>query len=365
MEQKFTKQKIEKIEFKKSMFNVKMFSLMKKQLFSFVIALALIVIAGTSAWAQDGLTVATAYWHMPGSTHGVQVDNHSGATYTWGITMAACDGTEGGAVEAGTSISSGSNTATITYSANASGVYRVTCTEAYGGCSTIRQFYTAVMNVDVIVTSTLADGTTAAPASDCNDYDERGPGSVDWLVPNVTADDGGGTAANLAGHINATTLYNTRWVHVVLTVAPSVGGCTVNNAPTAASLAWRFNYTIAGSPVANTNYTSNFIGLQTSIPAGAAYSNPAVYDGTATVSVPAGTTAITIPMWSNIRWGTDDTNADQPFTFSASSVVVDDDATLNYTDGGESTANATSGNNTSAVQTIEASPATPRITIND
>jgi len=366
MKQEITSEKKKELELKlkKSMLNFKMFSLMKKQLFSLVMMLALIVIASTSAWAQDGLTVTSAYWHMPGSTHGVTVDSHTNATYVWGITAANCDGTEGAAAEAGTTITSGSNTATITYSANATGVYRVTCIEAYGGCQTIRQFYTAVMNINVVVTSTLADGTTPANASDCNDYDERGPGSIDWLVPNLDADDNGGTAADLEAHINATNLYNTRWVHVVLSVSDDAGCPGIAGMPSAADLAWRFNYTIAGSPVANTEYTDNFIGLQTSIPAGAVYSAPATYDGTATVAVPEGTTAITIPMWSNIRWGLTDTDADQPFTFAASSVVVDDDGNADYTDGGESAANALVGNESSA-QTIEASPATPRITIND
>jgi hypothetical protein len=332
---------------------------MKKQLFSLVMMLAIVVLAGTSAMAQTGLDVANAYWHMPSSNHGVQVDNHTGATYAWAITLANCDGTEGAAVEAGTSITTGANTATITYSPNASGVYRITCTEAYGGCSTIRQFYTAVMNVDVTVTSTLADGTTAAPASVCNDYDVRGPGTIDWLVPNVDANDGGGTAAQLAALTTPATLYNTRWVHVVLSVS-STTACPVGNAVTAADLAWRFNYTVEGSPATNTNFVDNFIGFQAV--ANVTYADPV--DVTNTITVAAGTTAITIPMRSNIRWGTSDTNADQPFTFAVASVAVDDDATLDYTDGSESATNAAAGN-VSAAQTIEASPATPRITIND
>lgn len=332
---------------------------MKKQLFSLMMAFALVLGLSVTASAQDGLTVGTAYWHIPGSSHGVAVDNHTGATYDWAITLSDCDGNASGAVEAGTSITTGSYEATITYSSNASGVYRTTCTESYGGCSTIRQFYTAVMNINVVVTSTLADGTTAAPVSDCNDYDERGPGAIDWFVPNVDTDDGGGTAAQLAAHINATTLYNTRWVNIQISVS-STTACPVGGAITAGDLAWQFDYTIEGSPATNTNYVDNFIGLQP-------VANVTYGDATAvanTITVAEGTTNITIPMRSNIRWGTDDTNADQSFTFAVAGVRVDDDGNNDFTDGGESTANAAL-NNVSAAQTIEASPATPRIIIND
>jgi len=360
MKQKFTSKKTRELELKKSMLNFKMFSLMKKQLFSLVMMLALIVMAGTSAFAQDGLTVATAYWHMPGSTHHVSVTNHAGFTYAWGITMANCDGSAGAAVADGTGIAGAGNTATITYSDDAAGVYRITVTETDGdgGCNTIRQFYTAVMNVNVVVTSTLADGTTAAPAADCNDYDLVGP-TLSYLVPNTNADDGGGSSANLAA-LTSASLYNERWVHLVLSVSDASGCPGIGNAPTAADLAWRFDYTIADGGATGTNYVDNFVAMQAT--ANVTFTDAT--DETSTITVAEGTTAITIPLRSNIRWATTNTDADQSFTFNVANLVVDDDGDATFQDGGESTANEAIGN-TSALQYINASPATQRIQIVD
>lgn len=340
-----------------SMFNLKMFCLMKKHVYSLMMVLALVVLAGTNAWAQDGLSVGTAYWHLPGSTHGVQVASHTNTSYTWAITKAGCDGSAGAAVEAGTTITTGSNTATITYAETAAGTYRITCTEATTGdglCSTIRQFYTAIMSIDVIVNASDAAGATISGAAltGCNDYSLLNSGST--LVGNADTDDN----TNSLGSWQNTNLYNQRWVNVSLSVADQ-SGCTVASAPAASDFAWQFNYTIAG-----TNYPANFITMQPVT--GVTYTDAT--DVTSTIDVAAGTTSITLPLRSYIRWGTTDTDMDQDFTFTVdtgSAKLDGSDGDSTYDDGTEPTDATTIANNVSASQHIDAAPATPRITIND
>jgi hypothetical protein len=338
------------------MFNVKMLSLMKKQLFSLVMMLAF-VFAGTIVFAQNtGLSPTDPIWHLPGSTHGLQVANHTGTSYTWNIYGSNCSGVSTGAA-VGASITSGSYQATITYTAAASGMYLVECVEASTGdnlCSTRRQFWTAIMNIDVIVTASNATGTelTGGALSTCNDYSTLHGSN---LVGNANTDD---NTNDLNGWIT-NTLYNERYVHVALTVA-DLSGCTgMTGAPAASAFAWQFTYTIAG-----TNYISpsNFIGMQ----AVTGVTNATPTAATGTISVAATTTTFTIPLRSYIRWGLTNTDQDQDFTFtvdSGSTVLDGSDGDVLYDDGTEPAAN--NGNNQSASQHIDASPATPRIVVND
>jgi hypothetical protein len=368
MKQKITIKKTRELELKKSMLNVKIFSLMKKQLFSLVMVLALIVIGGTSAWAQDGLTVGTAYWHLPNSVHGVQVANHGAtSTYAWTIRTAACDGSDNG-VAVGASITTGAYQATITYTDAATGVYRITATEATVGdnlCSTVRVFYTAIMNIDVVVTASNAAGATIAGAalSTCNDYPSLNTPVGSSIVGNTDVLDN----TNNLNTWQSLTWYNQRYVNVVLNTA-DLSGCPVAGAPAASAFAWQFQYVIAGN-----NYAApdNFIAMQAAINlvgAGNVTYTDATSDAS-TITVDRGVTAFTIPLRSYIRWGLTNIDQDQDFTYTVNtgSAVLDglNDVDLLYDDGTEPSDVAHTANNVSASQHIDASPATPRITIND
>jgi hypothetical protein len=357
MEQQIRNENFREIEFKKSMFNVKMFSLMKKQLFSLVMMLALVVLAGTSAWAQTGLLVTDPVWHLPGSTHGFQVVDHTDTDYAWAIASVTCAGAAGsGAAQTINAVVGSEHQATVTYTPDASGLYRISVTESSTGdegCSTIREFFTAIMDINVVVIASDNLGDAVANLTTCNDYSTLN-GSA--LVGNDNADDG---SNNLAAFIDPA-WYNTRYVEVTLEVADNTG-CGLATAPAATDFAWTFDYTIADGASTATNYVDNF---RTLTNAGVTFTDAT--DETSSIQVPQGTTSIVLTMTSNIRWSTDSDAADQSFTFTvdAGSTQLDDDiAPFDYTDGTEPATE--NGDNVSGLQHIDASPATPRITIND
>jgi hypothetical protein len=356
-------------EFKKSMFNVKIISLMKKQLFSLVMMLALFVLAGTSAFAQsNGLTIATAYWHTPGSEHQITTlaaTPHTGTTFAWAVASVTC---AGGVPVTPSPVPTLTNettaTLTFTYPDAAAGIYRFTCTETANGCSTIREFFTAIMDINVVVIASNNLGTVinGAALTGCNDYTLRN-GTNGNLVGNANIDD---NTNNLNGWDSNDALFNERWVNVTLTTSEATTCPGMQALPAATSFAWQFDYTVTG-----TNFPSaaNFIALQPAtniLPAAAGAVTYTLATSTSSkITVDKGVTSFTIPLRSNIRWGTTDTDQDQEFQFTvvSNSTILDDDSTpYNYTDGRE--AASKNLDNISALQHIDASPATPRITPN-
>lgn len=355
MEKQITIEKQKKLK-NETMFNFKNVSLMKKQLFSLMMAFALVVGLSVSALAQAGLTVGNAVWHLPGSTHSLTVAGNTNSTYLWTVSSVACDGIAAGTNDVPTFSVDNAAACVFTYTSTAAGIYRFVVTETAtdGGCTTAREFFTSIMSIDVVVNASDNVGATitGGQLASCSDYTLRRSETPATLVGNEDTDD---NTNNLVAYTDAA-LFNDRWVNVTLTVSDN-SGCTVANAPTASSFAWRFNYTVANGVLGN--YVENFVSIQ---PVTNVTFTDAT-DETSTIEVAAGTTSITLPLRSNIRWGTDGTNADQEFTFTvdAGTAQLDDDATLDYTDGTEpATAN---GNNTSASQVIHASPATPRISV--
>jgi hypothetical protein len=340
MKQEITIRNTRELELKKSMLNFKFFSLMKKQLFSLVMLLALTVIAGTSAWAQDGLAPGSAVWHLANSTEVVTVTNHADFTYSWAITGSDCLGAPTALV--GASIAGATNSATITYLATATGMYRITCTEIDPeGCSTTREFFTAIMTIDVAVIASDNLGAAVADLTTCNDWTATYGSALTptTLVPNPI------NTGVLAGYRDDA-YFNTRYVNVSFSTSNATG-CVVAGMPAANTLDWEFDYDFT-----QTNYASanNFIDMSTGA-AGVAFTAPTSDDSHITVTAP--TTAFTIALRSNIQWGTTDTDANETFSFNATAVVVEGN-------GGEATPQQ--ANNSSAAQTIFASPATSVIT---
>jgi hypothetical protein len=174
------------------------------------------------------------------------------------------------------------------------------------------------------------------------------------LVGNTNPQDN----TNSLGTWKNNALYNQRWVNVTLSVSDASGGCAgMTSVPAANTFAWKFDYTIAG-----TNYAAGTNFITMTPVAGVTYTDATSIGST--IAVAAGTTSITLPLQSYIRWGVTNSDQDQDFVFTvvSNTTVLDDDAVLDYTDGKEPVAN--NGDNASASQHIDASPATPRITIN-
>lgn len=344
-----------------------MFSLMKKQFFTLVMMLAIVVLAGTSAMAQsNGLTVGTAIWHLPGSTHGLSVESgHSGTTFLWTVSSVACDGITAGAFTAPTfnGTSATTSQASFTYPADAKGIYRflVTETATDGGCTTVREFFTSIMSIDVTAFASNEAGTaiTGGDLARCNDYTLRRTETPATLVGNDNTDD---NTNNLVAYIDPA-LFNERWVTVELSVSDNSGCATPPaGAPAANTFAWQFDYTVANGTLGN--YVANYVGMD--MTGKTDYTNDTPNSATGTIQVNKGVTSIIMDLRSNIRWGTTGTDADQEFTFtvnSGSTELDDDSAPYNYTDGTEPASEF--ANNDSAPQIVHASPATPRIIVND
>lgn len=171
---------------------------MKKQLFSFLMVLALVVLAGTSAMAQtatsNGLTPTTARLAVVGSVSAfTQAETGANdATYAWTILEIdpadglAATGTStvgtGGRFVTSAGVTTGASTTDATVyiqwlaaPATTGNVYAIQCTATtsttgQGTCTTIRRFFVTVFDYDVDIY--LSDATGAKLGSDADITDE-------------------------------------------------------------------------------------------------------------------------------------------------------------------------------------------------
>lgn len=207
MKQEITSEKIKKLELKRSMLNFKIFSLMKKQLFSLVMLLALLIGAGASANAQNGsgLTPSSIYMVAVGATTQFQITNEGtfAADINWEVfdaTTAQADNYTATGLTGATAVSqynfvtgltnpailnpdadalaaaavSNCFVQWISTPANNLFIVQATATTDGGSCVTIRRFYVSVFNFNVSV-FLVADATGASPVStdktQCNSWD--------------------------------------------------------------------------------------------------------------------------------------------------------------------------------------------------
>ncbi len=100
MKQQITSEKFKKLELKKSMLNFKIFSLMKKQLFSLVILLAMVLVGG-NAFGQlnDGSTPTNVRYIIQGSTATFSVTSTTESSYHWDVLEAGFTDANIGIVE--------------------------------------------------------------------------------------------------------------------------------------------------------------------------------------------------------------------------------------------------------------------------
>jgi hypothetical protein len=354
MEQQIRNENFREIELKKSMFNVKMFSLMKKQLFSLVMMLALVVLAGTSAWAQTGQQ-DDPFWHVNGSTHTLTVTANANSTFSWTASDPA-------ALTAFTGTNT--NVATITWSEDANGVYYFDVVETLTGAgfqacqTTTRRVYVAVLDFDAYVffsdnsgANIEANGAlmTACGEGTTSNYGDVGPGtafSQEVVIP--------GNAVGSAGDLSVQEGANPqtqRYVSVSIhwDTAP-VGQTFV--APDILSIG--FDYSINLTDADGTFVSFNNVATATS--------------GTTVVDGGAGSLLYTIPLVYDVQWGIDD--VETQVTLTNVTLYGGNNGTGTVL-GVERNANesaypnaADPRQNTSAVQTIQSAPATSVISVN-
>lgn len=297
MNEKITKEKFKKFNELKNenelKFNVKNVSLMKKQLFSLMMAFALVMGLSVGAWAQDGLAPSTVKWVIKGSTSTFSVPVIGTNTYSWSVLEHAFTDLNIGIDEGSTTVvSSGTPKVTIGtasaasttvkfFDAPASGnmfAVQVVETNSFNVCTSIRRFYINVFDFDVDV----ALVSNAAGADQNFDANET-PYCNSWsgLVINNTHD-----AAELrAMHadyevnpVNDSLKYTTSYYAVTFSLSNAPGSVTI------ADYKWRFQYSMPGA----TNLSLYEI---TSLTSGAVFS-------TAPVAADA-TSAVTLTGWAD------------------------------------------------------------------
>ena len=342
-----------------SMFNLKMFCLMKKQVFTLMMVLALVVLAGTSAWAQTGVgTAATPQFQFPGAQKVFSVTD-GGNTYAWTVFDATDANVTANTTHVESSSGAATNQFTMKWAETASGSYtiRLSDTDA-GSCVTQRWFYVTVANFDVNVYActsagvAIPDGDAALSACGINgSYNswDNDPLNVPGLT--FTDDNADGTLTGVHG-TDATAL-NTRYVAVEIS-STDIDFGTID-------YYWQFPFTIT-SVAADADFIEA-TSLTTEATVAAAGESTVTVDP---IGVGAGTqTKVVLQIDFNARWGID---IDWYFDIAANATLMSDDG-VTYNDGEEPTSkydsDPTSLNplpNRSSIQTFEGSPATSVIT---
>lgn len=318
---------------------------MKKQLFSLVMMLALIVIAGTSAWAQPSNgTAALPYWHVNGSTHILSVVAVGSNTYAWTTDALPADVTMG---------ATNSNSLTITWSETAAGAFYFDVTEtepAPSTCAvTVRRVYVSVLAFDIYAyfsTNAGVDIEGTAPMADCGAGTTVTYGDIPGVAFSQTVNiEGSGTAGDLSTQ-TGTVPRTQRYMSLALAWAtPPTGTFTP---PAYASI--RFDYTISLTDVGGT-----FVSFNGAAGVGG------------TTSVDGSGVLWTIPILYNAKWGVPD--ATMAVTITNATLFTNAGAggpALGTERNNNETANGTASpaQNTTDIQTIYSAPATTVITVN-
>jgi hypothetical protein len=346
---------------------IKMFSLMKKQFFTLVMMLAIVVLAGTSAMAQIGIPTS-ADTHFTGSTHTYTVADHSaiGNTYAWAILTASGSPTlvSGAAADASHYSITGGNTSnafTFEWTPAASGYYSIQVTESNestrNSCSTVRQYFVLVIDFDLHLFASTSAGVEISAAADLatcgsnGDYNPWFNNETD-LTDNRT--EGDGSAANP---------YSVRYVTATLTSSTGIDLASVD-------YRWYFPYTITGG---DDNYDVSIVPYNHT--AAVTVVNTTFNSGNVTVELESGATvaSVTFEIRYQPKWANDESDILLTMSNAQNTCKLDGiDTDLLFDDGTESTANygTTPGSadplsNQTRQQTIYVSPATSTITLSE
>ena len=388
METKFTSEKQKELQNKKSMFNFKNVSLMKKQLISLTMAFALVLGLSAGAWAQDlGATAAenndeARYIMMAGSSYTLTVGTNSNAESTaWTLHH---DGT-GTVVDGAIAAVSGENTVgfTIDWTQNSVGTYYAQVVETHNSCSTTRRFYITIIDFDVLIYAANADGSHASTAAElayCGDGKTANYGDMPTGTP------GGGDAfsnvfntdGDLEDYVGADPR-TTRYIGIQIIwnlgaagiTAPTVGSMNFAYAVALADAGGNAAYS-ANTDLYSVNGTESAAATGTSMIALTAGGAANTWDAAAFGSFTAKGPSAILEIVANDRWSSS-TVTDLTLDFSVSNVELrvgadgtgtvmgtEPDAYVNST---PNVVTVESASNTAATQTIQLAPATSTITI--
>lgn len=336
-----------------------------------MMVLAMVILAGTSAWAQ---TEADPDLHFPGAQKTFSISASAGAT-SWAVLTYDATGPSTGATSAAdcapqaqaAGATADDSEFTITWAETASGTYIIRCTDTDAdGCTTVRDYYVTVANFDVYVYACDAAGdriSAAAPLSD--DMSTCGEANADYtpfdnenamVFTSETITDPAPLDGSLTDVLGTSSL-NQRYVAVEVSSSDvSLAGI---------DYWWQFDFTIVGDA------DGDFV---RAVPQTAGATVNA--DGASFITVdpvPDGSggylgmrTKIVIRLDFQARWGTD---VDLAFDIAANNTRMSDDGTT-FNDGEEASSKyqntifveAGDGNgyksNRSENQTILGAPAT-------
>lgn len=254
METKFTSEKQKELQNKKSMFNFKNVCLMKKQLFSLMMAFALVMGLSVSALAQQGNGEApsTAYFAVEGAstTHTVTLDGLAG-TAVWSVLIVSGDdvniGEAGASAAAADFLITAGGTATDNFAtvqwlrpATAGSIYAVQVEEegdSDDDCTTIRRSYVSVFGFNVEVALMTADDGTGADNDAAMEWCNTWSGTV---IDNVrsAADIADPHADWLNSVIGNQPKVTNTFFRVSISLTGATGGLDLTD------IKWRFNYTL-------------------------------------------------------------------------------------------------------------------------
>ena len=327
-----------------SMFNSKMFCLMKKHVYSLMMVLALMVFAGASAFAQADGTDGNPYWHVTGSSHTLHVTANANSTFTW-----TSDATVGStSSDALTAMETTGELINITWSEYAAGQYYfdVTETDNTNSCKqTIRRIYVNVLSFDVEAYFSDATGNIEADAakmSACGEGTTPNYGNVGTSGAADAFDNlfnGNGDLAAFTGTNPRTQRQITLVVHWIVPPA-----ATTFTAPTIGSIEFTYALTLTDAEGTFNSFNGNT----------ATGDNGEYVDGSSLT--------YDIPIDYDVEWGAADVTTSVTVTncklFSGAGAT----GTLYGTESASNIGAAGSGTtpypNTTATQTIWSAPAT-------
>lgn len=347
---------------------------MKKQFFTLVMMLAIVVLAGTSAMAQNNAATNASngrYIMITGSSHTFSVARgESGSTIAWTLVREAGQTVDGAQTAA-------DNQFTVTWDQNASGNYYVQAIETRNGiacANTTRRFYVNVLDFDVWVYVSDASGNRISGASlaSCGDgttanYGNELIGGTTGLAfsnahtnTNGTLDALTGTAALDLNNVELTDGFTRRYITMGVVWNNSVNAADAA-AMTTAIDSLRFDYSAAVSEgLINVNGTA-------AATASGVYASTKVTPGDLT-ALGANSFGFTIPMDFNDLWeGVAHSNI--TFNLTATNVSLMDGTSVlgiepDAREGGVANVPPTTPYaNTSETGTIQLAPATSVISV--
>ena len=237
---------------------IKMFSLMKKQFFTLVMMLAIVVLASTSAMAQNN-TATSRQIMITGSTHTFTVTPVGTNTVEWLVYKEAAPGGEATTADVVSYARGSSASYAVNWAESASGNYYIEATETRQNtglgqncANTVRRYYVTVYDFDVEAYISDINGgkiTGTDDLADCGQGTEANYGDMgNAAFSNAFNTDG------ILGTYIGTAPRTTRYVSLRITwngsvtTPPAIGSMRFNIAAAASSDLYSINSVTAGLP---------------------------------------------------------------------------------------------------------------------